>query len=102
MRSRCSARSTIRVREARPRAWRRLARNQRWGARVVDTRYVQPALGRGLERDRELILIALDVRGDTMQGTVVDAFVRELYAATEGGPPDEEIDIPEVVKLVEW
>ena len=80
----------------------RLARNQRWGARVVDTRYVQPALGPGLERDRDLILIALSPRGDTLPGEVVDGFIRELYLATEGGPPDPEIAVPQVVRLVEW
>jgi GNAT superfamily N-acetyltransferase len=80
----------------------RLARNQRWGARVVDTRYVQPALGPGLERDRGLILIVLDPPGPTIPGAIVDAFVRELYAATEGGPPDPDVAVPEVVRLVEW
>jgi hypothetical protein len=85
-------------------AWRRLERNQRWGARVLDVRYVQPALGAGLVRDRGLVLIALanDVAlpGD-LPGRVVAAFVRELYAATEGGEPDPEIVIPDRVALVE-
>jgi hypothetical protein len=85
-------------------AWRRLLRNQRWGARVVDTRYVQPALGPGLLRDRQLVLVVL--AGETrlpadMPGAVVRAFVDELYAVTEHGPPDGEIAIPERVRLVE-
>jgi len=83
-------------------ARKRLERNQRWGARVVDTRYVQPALGPGLERDRELILIALAPTGDTMAGEIVDSFIRELYLATETGPPDREIAVPEVVRLTQW
>jgi GNAT superfamily N-acetyltransferase len=85
-------------------AWRRLARTQRGGARVVDVRYVQPALGPGLARDRELLLIAL--AGDRplpteMSGSIVRAFVDELYAVTEAGPPDPEIAIADRVPLVE-
>jgi GNAT superfamily N-acetyltransferase len=87
-------------------AAQRLARNRRWGARVVDTRYVQPALGPGLARDRELILIALAGRQplpDTMPGEVVESFVRELYACTEGGDPDPEVRVPAIVTLAtEW
>jgi hypothetical protein len=85
-------------------AWERLQRNQRWGARVVDTRYVQPALGPGLARDRSLVMIAL--AGATplppaLSGATVRRFIDELYAVTEGGPPDPEIAIPDVVRLVE-
>src|SRR5207245_1628718 len=36
-----------------------LERFVRWGARVLDVRYVQPALGRHLARDRGLLLLAL-------------------------------------------
>lgn len=83
-------------------AWDRVRRNQRWGARVVDARYVQPSLGDG--RDRQLLLVAL--AGTTalpaaVDGTVVRAFLDELYDATEGGPPDPEISIPDVVRLIE-
>ena len=85
-------------------AWARLERNQRWGARVLDIRYIQPALGPALVRDRELVMIAL--AGATplpaeMPGAIVRAFVDELYAVTEGGPPDPEIEIGERVRLVE-
>jgi GNAT superfamily N-acetyltransferase len=85
-------------------AWARLERNQRWGARVVDARYIQPALGPGLVRDRELVLIAL--AGATplpadMPGAIVRDFVDELYAVTEGGAADPEIQIGERVRLVE-
>ena len=85
-------------------AWARLERNQRWGARVLDVRYIQPALGPGLVRDRELVLIAL--AGATplppeMPGVIVRDFVDELYAVTEAGPPDPEIQIGERVRLVE-
>jgi GNAT superfamily N-acetyltransferase len=84
-------------------AWRRLARNQRWGARVVATRYVQPALGPGLTRDRGLVLIALAGARPLpaeLDGAIVRAFVDELYAVTEGGPPDPEIEIADRVQLI--
>lgn len=64
----------------------RLARFERWGARVVPGRYIQPALAPGLARDRSLVLIAW---GDATPARV-RAFVEELYAVTEGGPPDPE------------
>jgi GNAT superfamily N-acetyltransferase len=86
--------------------WRRLERNQAWGARVVDARYVQPALAPGLARDRGLCLIAL--AGDqplppVMPGAIVRGFLDELYAVTEGIAPDRELlaDIPEAVALIE-
>lgn len=37
----------------------RIARFERWGARVLDTPYVQPALGAGLDEDKGLRLIVL-------------------------------------------
>jgi GNAT superfamily N-acetyltransferase len=79
----------------------RLARNLRWGARIVDVRYTQPALGPGLERDRGLVLIALDERRDTLPGAIVRDFVIELYEATEGRAPEAAIldGIPETVRL---
>jgi GNAT superfamily N-acetyltransferase len=80
----------------------RIARFQRWGAKVVDARYIQPALGDGLERDRELVLIALAEQRTELPGALVRAFVEELYAATEGGAPDPAISIPETVALVTW
>lgn len=66
----------------------RLARFQRWGARVLDGRYIQPALGPGLARDRSLLLVAFPPLPDALDG--VAWFVRELYRVTEGGPPDHE------------
>ena len=86
--------------------WRRLERNQAWGARVVDTRYIQPALAPSLSRDHGLCLIALageQPLPGTMPGRLVRAFVDELYAATEGSPPDEALvaAIPEHVALIE-
>ena len=90
--------------------WRRLERNQAWGARVVDVRYVQPALAPGLARDHGLCLIALSggLSGGrslppTMSGATVRDFVAELYAVTEGHAPDPgtlEL-IPERVALIE-
>lgn len=84
-------------------AWQRLDRNQRWGARVVDIRYVQPALGPGLARDRELLLIAIagsEPLPPELPGTLVRGFVEELYAITEGGPPDPEIEIAARARLI--
>ena len=86
--------------------WRRLERNQAWGARIVDTRYVQPALAPGLERDHGLCLIALAGERPlptAMPGHVVRGFVEELYAVTEGSGPDHELvtGIPEHVPLIE-
>jgi len=80
----------------------RIARFQRWGAKVVDARYVQPALGPGLARDRGLALMAFDEQRGELPGAVVRAFIDELYAATEGGPPDADVSIPETVLLVTW
>jgi len=86
--------------------WRRLERNQVWGARVVNARYVQPALTPGLERDHGLCLIALSGAQPlpmTMSGRVVREFMDELYRATEGAPPDDALldEIPDLVELVE-
>lgn len=90
-------------------AWPRLLRFQRWGARVVDVRYVQPALGDGLARDRGLCLIAL--AGDaplprSLPGETVCGFIRELHEVTERRPVDAETEallagIPGVADLVE-
>lgn len=86
--------------------WRRLERNQAWGARVVDTRYVQPALAPGLLRDHGLCLIALASEQPlpaAMPGQIVRDFIDELYAVTEGAPPDAALvaAIPDRVALIE-
>jgi GNAT superfamily N-acetyltransferase len=86
--------------------WRRLERNQAWGARVVDARYVQPALAPGLARDHGLCLIALageQALPPAMEGRIVRDFIEELYVTTEGGPPDRELlaGIPDRIRLVE-
>jgi GNAT superfamily N-acetyltransferase len=86
--------------------WRRLERNQAWGARVVDAPYVQPALAPGLARDHGLCLIALS-GGEPlpahMSGAIVRDFVAELYAVTEGRRPDHAMlaAIPDRVALLE-
>jgi GNAT superfamily N-acetyltransferase len=87
-------------------AWARLERNQRWSARVLapPARYVQPALGPGLPRDRGLVLIALAGAAPLpaeLDGAIPRGFVEELYAVTEGGAPDEEIAFPDRVALIE-
>ncbi len=85
-------------------AWARIERNQRWGARVLEARYVQPALGPGLPRDRGLVLIVLAGEvplPDGLDGVIPRGFVEELYEATEGGPPDEEIVFVDRVPLIE-
>lgn len=68
----------------------RLARFERWGARVLDLPYVQPSLGPGLARDPSLLLIAFfdGPPPASMPGAVVAAFLAELYAVTEGVTPD--------------
>ncbi|MDB4956865.1 MAG: hypothetical protein JWO36_4434 [Myxococcales bacterium] len=87
-------------------AWTRLERNQRWGARVANIRYLQPALGAELERDRGLCLLVLDARDQTIAGATIKTFMRELFEVTEQTAPDEELReildaIPERVPLVE-
>lgn len=86
-----------------PTARHRLERFKRWGARVVDARYVQPSLGPGLDRDASLLLLVLAgaaaVPGE-LPGEIVRSFIEELYAVTEGGLPDERIVVPEVVRLL--
>ena len=81
--------------------WKRLERFQRWGARVLDVRYVQPALGPGLSRDRGLVLIAFAPIPEPVDGARVRAFVEELYAVTEGGAPDADVQIPDRVRLIQ-
>jgi GNAT superfamily N-acetyltransferase len=55
----------------------RIARFVRWGARVLDYAYVQPALGPGLTRDAGLCLIVLPP-APPVDDRVVRAFVDEL------------------------
>jgi len=83
--------------------WARLERFQRWGARVLDARYVQPSLGPGLARDRGLVLVAFagkDPLPAEIDGARVRAFVEELYALTEGGAVDADVAITDRVRLV--
>jgi hypothetical protein len=66
----------------------RLARFERWGARVLDVPYVQPSLGEGLPRDEGLCLIVLPPVPE-VTSELVASFVRELYQLTEGALPPE-------------
>lgn len=84
--------------------WERLARFQRWGARVVEGRYVQPALAEGLARDRGLLLIALAgsrALDEKIDGARVRSFVRELYEVTERAPMDPEVAFADEARLVQ-
>lgn len=78
-----------------PAAAARLARFQRWGARLLEVRYVQPALGPALARDRHLRLIAFfdGAPPATLDGGVVAGFLREFYAVTEGIDPDADPEL---------
>ena len=83
--------------------WARLERFQRWGARVLDARYVQPSLGPGLARDRGLVLIAFagtEALPAEIDGARVGVFVEELYEVTEGGPVDDEVAIADRIRLL--
>lgn len=85
--------------------WRRIERNQAWGARVLDVRYVQPALAPGLTRDHGLCLIALPgehALPAALPGALVRDFLDELYTITEGGAPAamQLADVPDEVALV--
>lgn len=80
-----------------PIKWERVRRNQRWGAQVLDVRYIQPSLGSG--RDRQLVLIALPPI-PPIDAAVLRAFIAEFYEATEGGSPDPEIDIPDRIGVL--
>jgi hypothetical protein len=76
---------------------------------VIDTRYIQPSLGPGLERDRRLCLLrhaGAEPPGATMDGSIVRDFVAELFEITERTEPDAELravleGIPEQVRLLE-
>lgn len=86
--------------------WRRIERNQAWGARVLDIRYVQPALAPGLARNRGLCLIAMTSSqplGPWLPGALVRDFVDELYQITEGdgADPGELAAYPDRIALVE-
>jgi GNAT superfamily N-acetyltransferase len=79
----------------------RLARFQRWGARVLDCAYVQPALGPGLARDHHLRLIAFGAPGGHARGAVIREFIAELYEATEGAADRDVLAaIPDEIALV--
>jgi GNAT superfamily N-acetyltransferase len=58
----------------------RIARFSKWGARVLDVPYVQPALAPGLSRDESLVLIAV---GEAERADVL-LFIDELFTVCEG------------------
>ena len=70
----------------------RIARFERWGARLVDAPYIQPSLGPGLPRDRALRLAMFTADTplpDTISGERLAAFLDELFTVTEGAPPTD-------------
>lgn len=74
----------------------RIERFQRWGARLVEHRYVQPDLGYG--RDRALYLFAFfdpeeDEPPSSIPGATLAAFLREFYAVTERRNPDADAEL---------
>jgi len=90
-------------------AWQRIRRSARWGNRIVDVRYIQPALGPGLERDRGLCLMIKPGEAPlpaAIPGEVVRDFIAELFDVTERTEPDAELrellaGIPDQVALIE-
>ncbi len=83
--------------------WERLRRFQRWGARVVEGQYVQPALADHLERDRGLLLIALagaQALPTRIDGVRVRSFLRELYEICEGNEVDPSVAFADEARLV--
>jgi GNAT superfamily N-acetyltransferase len=71
-------------------AWRRVELFQRWGARAVDAKYIQPRLDPSKARDRALRLLAFSDQ-PCVHGEVVARFLDELFAITEGCEPDAEV-----------
>lgn len=70
----------------------RLARFHRWGARVIDARYIQPALAPGLARDRGLVLLTFTPPAAAhLDGTPLAEFFAEFVTITEGAPPHGEL-----------
>jgi GNAT superfamily N-acetyltransferase len=62
----------------------RLARFQRWGARLVDFAYVQPALGPGLEPDHGLCLIVLPPIPERVDPAPFVAELHEVLSPVHG------------------
>jgi len=63
--------------------WQRLAIMQRLGGRIVDVPYVQPELGPGQGRCRDLLLLAFplpDAEQDSLSSAALRDFLREFYA----------------------
>jgi GNAT superfamily N-acetyltransferase len=74
--------------------WRRLAFFERLGGRIVDIPYVQPALGAGQERGRDLLLLAFPGPRQSLEwlpSSAVAAFLVEFYAALGVSPSDADL-----------
>ena len=67
------------TREPRVVAERRLAMFERWGARPLDTAYVQPALGPSLAPDTTLRLLAWGDPDPVLTAQFIDEFARVLH-----------------------
>jgi GNAT superfamily N-acetyltransferase len=73
-------------------SWRRLELFERWGARVVDARYIQPRLDETKDRDRALRLLVFPGAAPlpaTVRGDVIAQFLDEFFEITEGRRPDD-------------
>jgi GNAT superfamily N-acetyltransferase len=73
-------------------SWRRLELFMRWGARVVDARYIQPRLDDTKDRDRALRLLVFPGAAplpSTARGDVIARFLDDFFEITEGRRPDD-------------
>ena len=60
---------------------KRIALFEKWGAKVIPVDYVQPALGPGLEKSRNSLLMAYPLNGAYPTGDQVGAFVTGIWKA---------------------
>ncbi len=67
---------------------KRIALFEKWGARQIPVAYVQPALGEGMEKSRNSVLMAYPVNGSYPDADAVAAFVTGIWQANHPGPHD--------------
>lgn len=84
---------------------KRIALFEKWGARQIPIAYVQPALGEGLEKSRNSVLMAYPVNGSYPDADAVGAFITGIWQANHPGPHDysEDPDYKAMMKdLKKW